>query len=149
MLKNIFENKKIFIAIIAAIVAVIVIVGIAMNQDSEDDGETKNDNIKTEQSGLPNDKDNDSAVDDKEDEINENGLVIKEDTTGTVIDSIDGSGSWEDNSEDNKKEESQSTTSQDQGNQSGNKDVNAEEEDEDGMADEDVLVDEKEWSDIR
>lgn len=147
MLKNIFENKKIFIAIIAAIVAVIVIVGIAMNQDSEDDGETKNDNIKTEQNRQP--KDNDSAVDDKEDEINENGLVIKEDTTGTVIDSIDGSGSWEDNSEDNKKDESQSTASQDQGNQSGNKDVNAEEEDDDGMADEDVLVDEKEWSDIR
>lgn len=143
MLKNILKYKKIFVAIIVIIVVVIVlVVGIAKNKGSEGvERPDDNNTVKTEEE-QNDEKDNGQVADDKEESFNENGLDVKEDTTGTVVDSIDGSGSWDDADEGNN-----NTNNSNDNNKTDDTEGNVESKE--NILQEDELVDDKEWSDIR
>lgn len=139
------QNKK-FLAMM--IVLLIVIVGVVFtvvrNQELKktEKSDTGIETEKDKNATLENsDKDEDNTlVDSNKDELyDEIGLEIKDETDGKV-DSVDGSGSWEDTFDNNIQTDSNKSE--------GTENNEEKKENADNLSDRDVLEDDKVWSDI-
>lgn len=135
MLKKLLAKKSLLIVVVVAVVILgCVIVGVTLNQgDSEDSGKS---GVSV---GPQIDTDNTQENMDEDNVYNGNGLEVKDEVDETV-DSVDGSGSW-DNTSDSKGTNNSETDDTDNGNHSNGEDV-------EDVLDEDVLVDDKIWGDI-
>ena len=142
MLKRLLAKKSLLIIVaVAVLILGCVILGVSLNRgDSEDSGKSG------VSIGPEIGTDSTQENVDEDDVYNGNGLEVKDEADETV-DSIDGSGSWNDGSDSNNQKEEKNETDNsetndtDNGNHSNGDDV-------EDVLDEDVLVDDKEWSDI-
>ena len=154
MWKKLLENKKL---LILCVVVILVVVGILIatltKKDSGEDGKPGI-NIETGK-----DKNDDGSKDDADEVYNGEGLEV-EDTLDESVYTIDGSGDWDGNSENDDKTDKNSSDDKDSDDkQSDDKkneqsDNKKDEESDDkgneveGDLDNDVLVDDKVWGDI-
>lgn len=131
------DKRKIIALLAILVVIVVVVVAILLKRDS-DVGNKSEDKNQTQTEQTTEKDDAQEKNDDKEEVYNGDGLEVKEEATSTTINRVDGSGSWDESDDTDTgvvDKESSSDTNADKG--------------DNGVSNEDVLNDEKEWSDIR
>ena len=128
-MKNVFKNKKIVIVSIAVCLICLGVVSLLLTGTKEEQKKGNSDTNITEQTDdNQNENENDSKENNDVDSSNENGLEIIKPQDGK-IDSVDGSGDWENNNTDNE-DQADDTSSN-------------------ATSDDNILVDDKVWGDVK
>lgn len=141
---RIFKNKKMLL-LLAGLIVVVAIVILAVTNNRDADGDKRLDNLVI-QSDEKQDDESETIEDNHDSEsTQESGLEIKGELDESV-DGIDGSGSWESSFDNNNQ-----TTQEEQKEEikdSDNVDSTENNKNTENVSDENVLEDDKVWSDI-
>lgn len=128
-MKNVLRNKKLVIAIIAVCFIGLGVAVCFLSGTKEESKKGNGDTSITEQTdNNQNKNENDSKENNKTDSSNENGLKVVEPQDGKV-DSVDGSGSWKNNDTDTEEKDDDSSSND--------------------TSDDNILVDDKVWGDVK
>ena len=139
MLKKLLANKKLIALIVALIVIIVGVVATVIHQDSKETGKS---DISIE-TGKNKEETQENDYD-KDEPYSGTGLEIMEEVDGTV-DSVDASGNWDGTSGDNNENKQDNTTDDTQSDNMG-KEESDDQGNEEEPSDEDILIDDKEWT---
>ena len=128
-MKNVLKNKKLVIVSIAVCLLCLGVAVLFLSRTKEEQKKGSSDaNITEQTDNNQNKNEDDSKENNKVEASNENGLEVVK-PQDEKIDSVDGSGNWENNNADNEKQDDD-TSSND-------------------TSDDNILVDDKVWGDVK